>query len=80
MNSLLCNWFDDWGRAIYDGLGETWLIILTLVFAGIALFLLQNILRASINKTKIKIKWFQIIFCIIFILFTIWFCTILTLR
>lgn len=79
MKSLLCNWFDDWGRAIYDGLGRTWLIILIVLFSFISLYLLQNILRASINKSKIVIKWGQIILLIIFVLFTIWFCTLLRL-
>lgn len=77
MVSLLCNWFDDWGRAIKNGLGETWLIILIVAFSVIALVLLQNILRASINKTKIVIKWGQIIFLVIFVLFIVWFCILL---
>lgn len=76
MNSLLLNWFDDWGRAIHDGLGNTWLIVLICVFAVCSLWLLKNILSASINKTKMKIKWVQIIFLIIFVLFTIWFCAL----
>ncbi len=75
--SLLCNWFDDWGRAIKIGLGETWLIILICLFSVVALYLLQNILRASINKTKIVIKWGQIIFLIILVLFIVWFCILL---
>ncbi len=77
MKSLLCNWFDDWGRTIHDGLGSTWITILIVVFAAISLYLLQDILKASINKTKFKIKWFEIFLLIIFVLFTIWFCTIL---
>ena len=74
MNSLLLNWFDDWGNSIREGLGETGLIILIVVFSFCALFLFQNIARASINKTKMKIKWGQIFFSIIFVLFIIWFC------
>lgn len=77
MVSLLCNWFDDWGRSIRNGLGETWLIILIVAFSVIALCLLSNILRASINKTKIVIKWGQIIFLVIFVLFIVWFSILL---
>lgn len=77
MLSLLCNWFDDWGRAIREGLGTGWLIALIVVFSCIALYLMQNILRASINKTKIVIKWGQLILLAIFILFIVWFSVIL---
>lgn len=72
--SLLCSWFDDWGRAIKNGLGQTWLIILIVAFTFVAMLLLQSILRASINKTKFKIKWGQIFLLIIFVLFIVWFC------
>ncbi len=75
--SLLCNWFDDWGRAIESGLGRTWLIILTVALLLVALYLFQDIIRASINKTKIKIKWGEIIVFIIFALFIAWFCYLL---
>ena len=75
--SLLCNWFQDWGVAIESGLGRTWLIILTVALLCVDLFLLQDILRASINKTKIKIKWGEIILFIIFTLFVVWFCYLL---
>lgn len=77
MKSLLLNWFDDWGMAIKEGLGQTWLIICVCIFACFALFLMQNMLRASINKTKVQFKWGQLIFTIIFTLMTIWFCTLL---
>jgi len=77
MTSLLCNWFDDWGRSIRAGLGETWLIVLIVVFSFIALCLLQNIFRASINKTKFVFKWGQLILLIIFVLFIIWFSILL---
>ncbi len=77
MVSLLCNWFDDWGVAIREGLGETWLIILLVAFSVIALGLLSNILRASINKTKIVIKWGQILMLIVFVLFIVWFSILL---
>lgn len=75
--SLLCNWFDDWGRAIESGLGRTWLIVLTVALLFMALYLLQDIIRASINKTKIVIKWGEIVVFIIFSLFIAWFCYLL---
>ncbi len=77
MVSLLCNWFDDWGVAIREGLGETWLIILLVAFSVIALGLLSNILRASINKTKFVFKWGQILMLIVFVLFIVWFSILL---
>ena len=76
MQSLMCNWFEDWGRAIKDGLGQLWLIILIVVFASVSLLLLSNIIRASVNKSKIVIKWGQIILLAIFLFFTIWFLTL----
>ena len=77
MVSLLCNWFDDWGRSIRNGLGQTGLIILIVLFSVIALWLMQNIFRASINKTKFVFKWGQLIFLVIFVLFIVWFCILL---
>lgn len=77
MKSLLLNWFDDWGIAIREGLGETGLIILICVFSFCALFLLQSILRAPINKTKFVIKWGQLFLLIIFVLFLVWFCILI---
>ena len=77
MNSLLCNWFDDWGRAIKNGLGTTWMIILLVVFSAIALLLMISIFKASVNKTKFVIKWGKIILLIIFVLFIVWFSIIL---
>ncbi|MBO5022359.1 MAG: hypothetical protein J6C53_02650 [Clostridia bacterium] len=77
MINVLCNWFHDWGVAIKDGLGETWLIILLVAFSVIALGLLSNILRASINKTKFVIKWGQILLLAVFILFIVWFSILL---
>lgn len=76
MKSLLSNWFTNWGMAIKEGLGQTWLIVLAVVFICFALYLFQSFIRAAINKTKIVIKWGQIIFCVIFTLFAIWFITL----
>lgn len=82
MNSLLCSWFDEWGRAIGDGLGRTGLIIFIVAFVAIMMFMLYNIFLAQIFKPradrKFKIKWVQLIFVIILGLFTVWFCYIIT--
>ena len=75
--SLICNWFDDWGIAIKEGLGQTWMIVLLALFSFVALYLLQDILRASINKTKIVMKWGELFFLAIFVFFIVWFCTLL---
>ena len=75
--SLVCNWFDDWGLAIKEGLGETWMIVLLALFSFVALYLLQDILRASINKTKIVVKWGELFLLAIFMFFIVWFCTLL---
>lgn len=77
MNSLMLNFIEDWGRSIRNGLGETWTIILAVLFLVIALYLIQNVFRASINKTKIVFKWGQIFFMIVFSLFSIWFFTLI---
>ncbi|MBO5395007.1 MAG: hypothetical protein J6A28_03795 [Clostridia bacterium] len=74
---LLLNWFTDLGRSVREGLGQTWMIILLCFFAIMTIWLAQNILRASINKTKIVFKWGQIVFLIIFLLMTIWFITLM---
>ncbi|MBE7073946.1 MAG: hypothetical protein E7379_02525 [Clostridiales bacterium] len=73
---LLCNWFTDLGRSVQQALGQTWIIILLCLFACFSLWLMQNVLRASINKTKIVFKWGQIVLLIIFVLLTIWFITL----
>ena len=73
---LLCNWFTDLGRSVKAGLGQTGVIILMCVFAVFTIYLLQNVLRASIGKTKIVFKWGQIVFLVIFTLLTIWFITL----
>lgn len=77
MNSLMLNFIEDWGRSIRNGLGETWTIILAVFFLVVALYLIQNVFRASINKTKIVFKWGQIFFMIVFSLFSIWFFTLI---
>lgn len=77
MNSLLCNWFKDWGRAIRNGLGTTGMVILLVVFSVIALLLVYRIIKAAINKPKVVIKWGQLILLTIFVLFIIWFAIIL---
>lgn len=75
--SLLCNFFEDWGRAIESGLGRTWLIILMSVLLFIDLYFIQDFFRASINKTKIKIKWGELFVIVIISLFVAWFCYLL---
>lgn len=77
MKGLLSSFITDWGISIKEGLGETWTIVLAVLFLVFALYLMQNVFRASINKTKIVFKWGQIIFMIIFALFSIWFFTLL---
>ena len=81
MVSLMCNWFTDWGRAIREGLGETWLMVLIALFVGLTMFLLYSVFLSQLIKPradrKFKIKWGQLFFAIVFILFTIWFCTLL---
>lgn len=69
---LLCNWFDDWGRSIQNALGKTWLAGVFAICIFISLFFLQYILRASINKNKIKIRWGSVIMLIIFVLLSVW--------
>lgn len=77
MNSLLCNWFEDWGRAIKSGLGTAGVVTLLVVFSVIALLLVYRLCKAAINKPKVVIKWGQLILLIIFVLFIIWFSIIL---
>ncbi len=77
MNSLLCNWFDDWGYQIIDGLGQMGLIIFIVIFLLLICYFSYTILFKQIPKAKYKIKWVQIIFLVIVILFTIWFCILL---
>ncbi len=71
--SLLCGWFQDWGLAIKNGLGQTGLIVMLVVLGCLALMISWNILKASLGKTKIKILWGQIFILIIIILFLAWF-------
>ena len=77
MNSLLCNWFDDWGRTIKNGLGTTGIVIFLVAFACVSLLLLYSIIKGAMFKSKIVIKWGQLILLAIFILFIIWFSIIL---
>lgn len=77
MNSLLCNWFDDWGRSIKSGLGSAGVIAFIVLFSCIALYLTYSFFRGGMFKSKVVIKWGQLIFTIIFVLLIIWFCIIL---
>lgn len=81
MTSLLLNFFDDWGVAIYNGLGRTWVLILAIIFACLALFMLQSLfvsmLKHSIRKNKFIFKFFQFLFMVIFVFFAVWFLTLL---
>lgn len=74
--SFLCDWFQDWGNAIKNGLGQTGLIIMLVVLGSLALLITWNILKASLGKAKIKILWGQIVLLIIIILFLAWFFTL----
>lgn len=74
--SLLCGWFQDWGLAIKEGLGQTGLIIFLVMLGCLALMIAWNILKASLGKSKIKILWGQIVLLIIVILFIVWFFTL----
>ena len=60
MNSLLFSWFEDWGRAIKNGLGTAGVVILLVVFSFIAMYLIYTIIKPSINKPKLVYKWGQI--------------------
>lgn len=72
--SLICNWFDDWGRTIQRALGQEWIIVLFAAFLFISLCCLAAILRASIGKTKLVFKWGIIILFIISTLLAVWAC------
>ena len=72
--SLICNWFDDWGRTIQNALGKSWVIVLFAAFLFISLCCLAAILRASIGKTKLVFKWGIIILFIISTLLAVWAC------
>ena len=74
--SMLCGWFQDWGRAIKEGLGHTGLIVMLVILGSLALLVSWNILKASLGKTKVKILWGQIFILIIVILFIVWFATL----
>ena len=56
MNSLLCNWFTDWGRSIKEGLGSVGMIICLVAFSCMALFLGFKMIKASFNKPKFVTK------------------------
>ena len=73
----MLNWFTDLGLTVKTGLGETWLIVLMCIFACLALYLMQNVFRASIGKAKIVFLWGQIVFMVIFTLLAIWFITLI---
>ncbi len=75
MTSLLCNWFDDWGRAISKGLGTLGLIIMILLFAAIAIGLIWGIVRRGLGIYIFKsyFSWAMIFLLIIDVLFMIWF-------
>lgn len=74
--SLLCDWFQDWGFAIREGLGHTGLVVMLVVLGCLALLISWNILKASLGKTKVKILWGQIFLLIIVALFIAWFATL----
>lgn len=74
--SLLCDWFQDWGLAIREGLGHTGLVVMLVVLGCLALLISWNILKASLGKTKVKILWGQIFILIIVALFIAWFATL----
>lgn len=79
MTSLLCNWFDDWGRAISKGLGDTGLTIMIILFTAIAIGLIWGIVRRGLGVYIFKsyFSWAMIFFLIIDVLFLIWFITLM---
>ncbi len=77
MTSLMCNWFQDWGRAIKDGLGTVGIIIFLVAFLLVGGCLLYAIIRSLTITVKRKILWGYILLLVIIILFFIWFATLL---
>ena len=79
MTSLLCNWFDDWGRAISRGLGTTGLIIMIILTAAIAIGLIWGITRRGLGIYVFKsyFSWAMIFLFVIDVLFLIWFITLI---
>lgn len=74
MKGLLLNFIDDWGISIREGLGQTGLLILIVVFCFLAMCLLFSIIKGFIAKNKVKIKWGHIFLTVLLVLFIIWFC------
>ncbi len=77
MTSLLCNWFENWGRSIKSGLGNVGVIIFMVVFFSLAVLLFYGIIRSALIIVKPKIAWGYIFLMVIDILFFVWFCTII---
>ncbi len=77
MTSLLCNWFDDWGRNIKAGLTTTGVIIFLVAFFCLGVLLFYGIIKQVLVAQKNKIAWGLIFFLIVDILFFVWFLIIL---
>ncbi len=77
MTSLLCNWFDDWGRNIKSGLTITGIIVFLVAFFCFGVLLFYGIIKRALVANKNRIAWGLIFLLIIDILFFIWFCIII---
>ncbi len=77
MTSLLCNWFDDWGRSIKAGLTNVGVIIFLVAFFCLGVLLIYGIIKKPLAYNKYKIAWGYLFLLIIDVLFFVWFCIIL---
>ncbi len=76
MTGLLCSFLDNWGRSIQDGLGQTWIVVFLVAFMCIIVLLFYGILRSALVTIKPRIEWGYIFLLVIFVLFFVWFCTL----
>lgn len=75
IKSMLGNFFGDINDWVNNNIAGSVKIIIVVVFAMSALFLLANIIKAAVGKTKVKIKWGQLLLLIVLVVAIVWLCT-----
>ncbi len=75
IKSMLCNFFQDVNDWVNLNIGTSGVAILITMLAIVACLLLTNIIKAAVGKTKLVIKWGQLLLLILVVVAIVWLCT-----
>ena len=77
IKGMLANFFSDINNWVNDNIGGSTKIIILVVLSMCALLIFANVIKSATGKSKISIKWGQILRLIILVVAIVWLSTTL---